>query len=164
MPCLCGSGNKFKNCCAAEYNTSAKDKAFAAYQSGQYSEALKKCRLHLTWYILCHRAHTIPFLESETPEAKNLFQIDIDALASLVDLLLSCYEQTGKHKQFPKALDGLQNAITDSRWYDKIAYFRALWCLFDNADDSLIYHELNKIADLTNTNDIDVLTLYLQVR
>lgn len=163
MPCLCGSGQKFKKCCAAEYDTPAKFKEFEAYKSGQFGEALKKCRLNITWYILCHKAHTVPFLESETEASKELFQIDIEALASLVDLLLSCYEQTGKHKKFPQALDALQNAITDARWYDRIAYFRALWCLFDNADDSMIYHELKKISDLENTKDVDVLTLYLQV-
>jgi len=163
MPCLCGSGHKFKKCCADEYNTAAKDKAFDAYNLGQYSDALKKCRLHITWYILCHKAHTVPFLESETKEAKDLFQIDIEALASLLNLLMSCYEQTGKHKQFTQVLDALQNAITDTRWYDRITYFRALWCLFDNADDRIVYHELNKITDLNNINDADVLALYLQV-
>lgn len=163
MPCLCGSGQKFKNCCSGEYDTSAKDNAHNAYNAGHYREALRKCRLHITWYILCHKAHTIPFLETKTKESKELFQIDIEALADLVNLLMSCYEQTGKHTQFPQALDALQNAVTDIRWYDRVAYFRALWQLFDDADDRLIYHELKKISDLESTKDLDVLTLYLQV-
>ena len=163
MPCLCGSGQKFKKCCSGEYDTPEKDKAYAAYNAGHYGEALKKCRLYITWYILCHKAHTIPFLESETKESKELFQVDIEALADLVNLLMSCYERTGKHKQFPQALDALQNAITDIRWYDRIAYYRALWQLFGSADERLIYHELKKISDLETTKDLDVLTLYLQV-
>ena len=164
MPCLCGSGQKFKKCCSGEYRSNAKDGASEAYNAGKYSEALNKCRLHLTWYILCHRAHTIPFLESEKNEAEELFETDIKALAYQVNLLMSCYEKTGKHKQFPSALDALSNAVTDQRWYDYIAYYRALWQLFDNGDHKLVYHELKKITDIESIDDVDILTLYLQVR
>jgi tetratricopeptide (TPR) repeat protein len=163
MPCLCGSGQKFKKCCSGEYQSNAKDGATEAYNAGEYSEALKKCRLHLTWYILCHKAHTIPFLESETKEAEELFEVDIKALAYQVNLLMSCYERTGKHNQFPSALDALFNAITDQRWYDEVAYMRALWQLLDSPDGKLAYHELKKISNLDTTEDANVLALFLQV-
>ena len=61
--CLCGSGINFKNCCKNKYNSNSK--AFQYYNNGQYKQALARCRHHITWYILCHRAHTIPFLLSE---------------------------------------------------------------------------------------------------
>lgn len=125
MPCLCGSGQKFKKCCSGEYRTNLKDGATEAYNAGEYSSALKKCRLHLTWYILCHRAHTIPFLQSGTKEAEELFETDIKALAYLVKLLMSCYERTGKHKQIPELLDAHSTLITDQRWYDEVSELRA---------------------------------------
>lgn len=163
MPCLCGSGVKFKNCCCADYGSNEKDGAFKAFSSGNYSDALRRCRLHITWYILCHRAHTIPYLESGTRESKDLLKVDIESMANLLDLLMACYEKTGKHNQFPDALNGLHNAISDPRWYQYVAYQRALWTLIDSGDKHLAYHELKKIKDIEAINNFNFLTLYLNV-
>ena len=56
--CLCGSGRKFKRCCRSAYGSNAGHEAFLNYNQGRYGEALGSCRAHITWYILCHRAHT----------------------------------------------------------------------------------------------------------
>ena len=103
----------------------------------------------------------MPFLESETKAANELLRIDIEALASLLDLLMACYEKTGKHKQFPDALNALYNAISLTGWYDKIAYQRALWQLLDSDDNRLVFHELKKISDINSTDNVEILTLYL---
>jgi tetratricopeptide (TPR) repeat protein len=140
-----------------------KNDAFKVFNAGKFGEALKKCRLHIAWYILCHRAHTVPFLESDTKESKELLEIDIEALASLIDLLMACYERTGKHKEFPSALNALQNAIEDTRWYNKIAFHRAAWQLLDSDDKKLVFHELQKITDIDTTADIETIMLYIHV-
>ena len=163
QPCLCGSGKKFKSCCRELYETDAKNDAVLKFNDGNYKEALKACRLEITWYILCHRAHTIPFLESDSKEAENILKSDIGALASLVDLLFNCYEVTGKHKDFPNALNSLTNAIADQRWYDRITYQQALWVLCDSNDNKLAFHELNKIENIHSVDDCDILSLYLDI-
>ncbi len=163
QPCLCGSGKKFKKCCGPLYQTDEKNDCFEKFNKGNYKDALKACRLHITWYILCHRAHTIPWLESESKEAYELLEIDIEALSSSLDLLFNCYEETGKHKDFPHALDSLTNAISDQRWFNRIAYQRALWVIIDSNDRKLAFHELNKIKDITSVSDRDILTLYLDI-
>lgn len=140
-----------------------KDDAFKVFNAGKFGEALKRCRLNITWYILCHRAHTVPFLESDTKESKELLEIDIEALASLIDLLMACYEKTGKHKEFPSALNALQNAIADTRWYNKIAFQRAAWQLLDSDDKKLVFHELQKITDIDTTTDVETIMLYIHV-
>lgn len=126
-PCLCGSGVKFKKCCASFYETSEREEPFDKFNKGDYKDALRSCRLYITWYILCHRAHTVPFLESGSKESEELLEIDIKALASLVDLLRQCYEYTGKHKAFRQALSELRGAISDARWHSFIDYQRVLW-------------------------------------
>ncbi len=122
---------------------------------------MKACRLEISWYILCHRAHTIPFLESGSKEAKKLLEVDIDALSSLVGLLLTCYKMAGKLKAFPNALDSLEKAISDQRWLNRISYYRALWVLISSGDKILAFHELNKIKDIHSVFDQDILSMYI---
>jgi len=163
QPCLCGSEEIFKKCCGKLYNSDKKDSAFTKFNEGDYKGALKACRLNITWYLLSHRAHTLPFLESGLEEANNILKIDINALSSLLDLLFACYENTDKHKEFLYALDSLTNAISDERWFDRISYQRAVWILFDSDDEKLAFHELTKIKDINKVTDCDILSLYLDI-
>lgn len=160
--CLCGSGKIFKKCCKDTYNTDIKEKTSEIFNEGRYGDALRSCRSNITWYTLCHMAHTIPFLESGKPESKILLQIDIEAMADLVNLLHLCYYKTGKIKQFPKALGILSNAISDSRWLNKIITEIALWHLLDNNDREKAFKELQKI-DIRNCTDPETLVVYLDI-
>ena len=82
--CLCGSGRKFKRCCARTYKADRPAvAAFAAYNDERYEEALKICRADITQYTIQHKNHTEPLLRNE--EAHELVQallfIDIRALS-----------------------------------------------------------------------------------
>ena len=160
--CLCGSGKIFKKCCRNTCNTDIKDHAYKYFNDGKYSEALISCRSWITWYILCHRAHTVPLLSSDDPRSAFLLKVDIDAMGDLVSFLHLCYYKTNKSKQFPKALGILSNAISDSRWQDIITREMAFWHLTDNHDANQAFEELKKIAINTCT-DVETLTLYLDV-
>jgi tetratricopeptide (TPR) repeat protein len=161
-PCTCGSGKKFKKCCMEFYPSGAQEKEFEKYNRGLYEDALTGCRHHLTWYILCHNAHTVPFLSSGTKEASDLLKIDIEALADLVGLLHRCYFKTGQSEEFPLTLDRLANAVDDPRWRDKVVYFRSLWCLLDKDDRNSAFNIVSKI-DIAACKDPEILTLYLDV-
>lgn len=132
------------------------------YNKGQYEEALLSCRQHLTWYRLCHQAHTVPFLKSGAKESKDLLRIDIEALADIAGLLHRCYFHTGRSEDFPSAIESLSNAIDDPRWRNKIRYFHALWWLLDKNDRKASLSVISKI-DIAACEDPEILTLYLDV-
>lgn len=160
--CTCGSGRKFKKCCIGAYSSGAQERAFEKYNKGLYAEALTACRHHLTWYILCHNAHTVPFLSSGTKKSQDLLTIDIEALADLVGLLHRCYFKTGQSEEFPSTLDRLANAIDDPRWRDKVVYLRALWWLLDKNDRNSSFSAVS-VVDIESCKDPEILTLYIDV-
>ncbi|MGB7582694.1 MAG: hypothetical protein WBL85_09645 [Sedimentisphaerales bacterium] len=160
--CLCGSGKIFKKCCRDTYNTDIKDHFYEYFNDGKYNDALRACRSWITWYILCHRAHTVPLLNSGDPKSAYLLEIDVDALSYLVSLLHRCYYKTGQSKQFPKVLGTLSNAIKDSQWQNIIVREMAFWHLIDNDDSNQAFKELEKI-DISTCTDVETLTLYLDV-
>jgi len=120
------------------------------------------CRRHLCWYILCHKAHTAPFVERAPRDAEQILAIDIEALASLVDLLHLCYSRLGMSEQFPETLNRLKDAVSDKRWTEKITYFHALWWLADRADREEAYKRMSAV-DISGCSDPEILTLYLDV-
>jgi len=160
--CVCGSGRKFKRCCMDDYRSDVWRHAFKQYNQGLYEDALISCRRYITWYILCHRAHTVPFLASGTSEALRMLHIDIDALGNLVDLLHLCYYRTGRTAEFPGVVDRLSTAISDARWDAKVRYFKALWFLLDRDDRESASKEISTI-NIDGCVDPDILMLYLDV-
>lgn len=161
-PCLCGSGLKFKRCCQGGYSGDASQKSIELYNTGHYEEALKYSRRHLTWYILCYKAHTIPLLESNIPSGKVLLKVDIEALAERLADIHRCYFRTGRSEEFPATIDILSGIIKDKRWIDKITYFHSLWYLLDKQDRNNSFKALEPI-DIDSCNDPEILTLYLDV-
>ena len=161
-PCLCGSGSKFKKCCMGSYSSDAANDARNNFNQGLYEEALRSYRQFLTWYRLCHQAHTVPFLRSKTKESADLLKIDIEALAEILGLLHLCYLRTGQSEGFPSVLEYLSNAIADPRWKSKITYLLALWWLVDKGDRAAALTLVSEI-DIANCEDPEILELYLDV-
>lgn len=159
--CLCGSGVRFKNCCKKVYSKKSFNSR-ALFINGDYSEALKAIRAHITWYRLCHIAHTVPFLNSNSDESKKLLKTDIEALAEMAGFLLSCYEKCNILDHYLKALDNLKSAITDSRWNLKVDYLRCLYLYVykTNKEAASVVLEKYNWEDL---NDVDLLTIYLDI-
>lgn len=161
-PCLCGSGKKFKKCCMGAYSDSAQERAFQKYNKGLYEEALLACRHHFTWYVLCHKAHTVPFLTSAPREAAELLKIDIEALGSLIDLLHLCYYRTGKADEVPSLLARVAGSIDHQGWRDKLLYQEALWWLFEKEDRTTALNTVSKV-NISNCIDPEILAVYLQL-
>jgi len=161
-PCVCGSGLKFKKCCKDQYSGDASKQSIELYNSGHYEEALKYSRRHLTWYILCYRAHTVPLLEANVPPGEELLKVDIEALAELLADLHRCYYRTNRSEQFPATIDRLSGIVKDERWGDKVDYFHALWYSIDHQNREKAFKALVSI-EIENCNDPEILTLYLDV-
>jgi len=161
-PCICGSGLKFKNCCSGSYCSEAWDKFQTAYNRGDYEVALVEGRRHFTWYVLSHKAHTLPLLEANRDAGHELLHIDIEALAELLQNLHLCYFKLQRSSEFPQVIDRVRGLISDSRWTDKIAYAEGLWHLIDQNDVKAAFGSLSAI-EFEACKDPDVLSLYLEV-
>ena len=161
-PCLCGSGKNFKNCCRGSYSSEGLDRSIRRFNEGDYTRALAECRSHVTWYVIAHRAHTVPLLQRGEPAGIAFLEIDIKALSEIVDVLHRCLYRAGEGNTFPLALDQLRSAIDSPRWHERIQYFRALWHLVDQGDPGAAMRELAGI-DIESCFDADVLELYIDV-
>ena len=109
--CVCGSGLKFKRCCAGAYSSEASKRFRDAYNYGHYQDALVQARYHFTWYVLSHKAHIIPLLETGPAEGEKLLFIDINALAAITENLQLCYFQLERYDEFLDVIDNIRNVI-----------------------------------------------------
>ena len=111
--CLCGSGKRFKNCCKKSYKKK-KFNGTELFNQEKYQEALLATRAHITWYRLCYKSHTEPFLNKNIPAIDELLSIDIKALSSLLDLLLACYEKCQILDDYESTFSYFESAINES--------------------------------------------------
>jgi tetratricopeptide (TPR) repeat protein len=97
------------------------------------------------------------------PKEGSLLEIDIRALADLVDDLMWCHIKTDKMEQFPSVLERLRGNINDPEWQRKIVYFHAMHALWPDWDRNAGRRELRKLGSVADDKDIDVLQLYLDL-
>jgi tetratricopeptide (TPR) repeat protein len=159
--CLCGSNKKFKNCCKKSYLKSQKN-GTVLFNTGKYYDALRATRNHITWYKLCHLAHTAGFYKAKPSAANKMMNIDIEALSELVGLLMHCYKYCGINNEFPSVLKSIENAIQHEGWRIKVDYHNCAYlylCMGQGEQAKLI-------ADKYLWNDLqdsDFLTLYIDL-
>ena len=159
--CLCGSGKRFKNCCKNLYLKKKLD-GFALYNKGEYSKALRATRAHITWYRLCHQAHTVPYVASGNEKAFELLTLDIEALSELIGLLVSCYRRCGLNNDIPTLLKKHEDAVDDARWDLKLVYRRCeYFYLFQQDKESAIV--ILQPYDWQTIDDVDLLSIYLDI-
>ena len=159
--CLCGSGARFKNCCKNEYSKKHFD-GRTLFNKGEYRKALKAIRSHITWYRLCHMAHTVPFLESNSDESRRMLHTDIEAMSDMLDLLLSCYSKCDMLDDYPFALEYLSGAINDDRWGVKIDYHKCIY-LYVYKDKRTLAKKILDTYDWKKVSDVDLLTVLIDV-
>lgn len=159
-PCVCGSGLKFKKCCAGAYSSDASKLFRNAYNAGAYEDALVHARRYFTWYALSHKAHTVPLLQARADAGEKLLRIDIEALAELLDNLHQCYFRLGRIGEFPDVIERVRHTVRDKRWDAKIAYTHGLWHLAHRHDKKAAFAALQAI-DFQTCQDPDVLSLYI---
>jgi hypothetical protein len=84
---LCGSGLKYKGCCAerlpGHQHLGSLTRRFL--NEKRYRKALYACRADLTQYTIWHKSHTEPAIRMGMPRIGSLLEIDIRAMASIVD-------------------------------------------------------------------------------
>jgi len=97
-----------------------------AMAKNDYAAAILECRADITQYTIWHKSHTEPFIQSEPERVRAILDVDLKALAELVDILLRCYSRTEAAQEIPQVLERLRSNIQDARWQRKITYFYAV--------------------------------------
>lgn len=163
--CICGSRLKFGSCCANRLH----DGSNAMTVSGRFlndnqpEAALIWCRAHLSWFILCHRAHTIPLQKTGGPIAKEILNIDIEALNEILNRLERCYSEMGRGDEFPNVLDAMDGVVDDQRWADQLTLLRASWWELQK-NDPIRAAEIIAGVDIGGCRDAEVLAKYVTLR
>ena len=164
-PCLCGSGLKYKRCCADRLPGTQHigNRTRNLLNEQKYKEALYACRADITQYTIWHKSHTEPAIRAGMPRVGSLLEIDIRALASIVDDLLWCYIKNDMMSEFPAVLERLRTNIDDPRWQRKIVYFHAMHALWPDWDENAGRKELRKLGSVADDEDVEILQLYLDL-
>lgn len=140
-PCPCGSGRKFKKCCAQYLDLSPKlyDKAIDFLKVKKYEKAEVFFRAHLTQYIIWYHEHTVPFHNARPSEADSLLLIDIKAVMSFVFQIVGCLYHQKKIDEIDVFLKYSENIIYDPRHIFNVRSYRAFWCDYlGNAEDAKV--------------------------
>lgn len=167
--CLCGSGLKFKRCCADNLpGFDIGKKVRKALNQGDYSSALAAIRADVTQYTIWHKTHTEPVLRAKptlsiTPGKKTLLEIDVGALSDHVESLQSCYQELGRRDEFPATLERLRSNINHPRWHRRIVYLHALHALSPNWNEMAGRQELKKLGSVEAETDVEILQLYIDL-
>jgi len=163
--CPCGSGKKFKRCCADLFEKAQPGKGWPTLlKSGDLRGALQECRAEITKYSIWHKSHTEPALRAGTAEITYLLKTDERALAELVHGLIYCYRENGIAEDLSETLDRLWDNIATEWWQRKIVYFRALSAVLgSNWDRAKGRAELSKLGDITENDDCETIQLYVDL-
>jgi tetratricopeptide (TPR) repeat protein len=164
-PCLCGSGLKFKRCCAdhlrGRSNYHLRMQGFL--KDEKYKAALFEIRAFLTQYTIWHKSHTEPAIRLGMHKEGSILEIDIRALGSIVDDLMLCHIKADMMDEFPAVLERLRSNINDPDWQRKITYFHALHALWPDWDRRAGRRELKKLGSIADDKDEEILQVYLDV-
>lgn len=159
--CVCGSGSRFKNCCAAGlrkwFATSSEPPA--SPEAGSPKAQLRSARLTFSHYWVWHTSHRAWCLSPES-YAETL-ELDVMALSDLLEATLYAAHRVIGTDAFLQDLERLRSAVDDPRWAERIAFLRALARLYPNwdmgRDAALAEFE---VIDVSNTRSSDVLGVY----
>lgn len=165
--CLCGSGEKFKHCCFGSHLVNSgrsSSKIIDLINEGELIEALRATREYITFYTLCHKTNTEPFIKSNNKGVSYLLNIDIKALDELVDLLLECYRKLGQVERFENVCEHLRRNILDPRWQKRVTYYQVLSKLDGNWSQSIGEKEVTKFEPIWEETDPEIIQIYLHFK
>lgn len=163
-PCLCGSMQRFGQCCAKRIPNKQVGKAWQTDANAQrWLAALRHVRADITQYRIWHLSHTVP-LDVPRPiySRDQLMLIDVNALNAHLENLMWLYARLGWLRRLSALFDNIENAIDDPRWRAKLAYQRGILALWQG--DRVAAAE--KIASLDITpacEDVDLLQIHVDL-
>jgi len=134
----------------------------AFLKEGKFKEALYSCRAFVTQYTIWHKSHTDPVLRAGKP-AEYFLNIDVRALAEIVDDLMFCHIKAGMMDEFPAVLERLRSNINHPKWQRKINYLHVLYALWPDWDREAGRREMKKLGSMADETDEEILQAYLDL-
>ena len=125
QPCLCGSGLKYKKCCASRLPGSEHigHEFMHLAKLHDVERALLAARADITKYTIWHKSHTARGLFDETPiSTESMWRTDVEALADYVERLLRMYWLANRRSELPAVLERLRSNIQSRAWHHKIFF------------------------------------------
>jgi tetratricopeptide (TPR) repeat protein len=164
-PCLCGSGLKYKRCCAdhlpGHEQQGSRTRDLLAKK--KFKEALLSGRADVTQYTIWHKSHTEPAVRAGMAKEGSILEIDIRALADYVEQLMYCHAKADMADEIPAVLDRLRSNINDPDWQRKITYLQAIHAIGPNWDREAGRRELKRLGSVAEDKDEEILALYLDL-
>lgn len=158
--CLCGSGEKFKNCCKDEYKKRDHRGRIEKYSNAK--QRLNLLRAHICWYRLCHKAHTLILLKVDPEEGARLLRVDIKALAEMLQQLERLYFENEITTKFNAALEEISHAIDHADWVVEVDIIKALHYMLRFEDREKARYFLSRYDPRVATNS-ELIEAYLDV-
>jgi tetratricopeptide (TPR) repeat protein len=97
------------------------------------------------------------------PKEGSILEIDIRALAALVDNLMFCHIKAQMMDAFSAVLERLRSNIDDPDWQRKITYFHVLQALWPDWNREAGRREMKKLGSVAEDKDEEILELYLDL-
>lgn len=136
----------------------------AFLEEGKFKEALYSCRAYVTQYTIWHKSHTEPVMRAGKPAQYDyLLNIDVRALASIVDDLMFCHIKANMMDEFPAVLERLRGNINHPTWQRKINYLHVLYALWPDWDREAGRREMKKLGSMADETDEEILQVYLDL-
>ena len=157
-PCPCGSGRKFKKCCAQHlpFGQKLNEKAYNFLNEKNYEKAETVFRAFLTQYIVWYHEHTVPFRKACPREADSLLLIDIEAVMATILQITRCLYHQKKTDEIDVFLEHSEHIVWDPRHIFNVRSYRAFWRGYlGNTKDAKVllrkadYGNIKLIADNT---------------
>lgn len=141
------------------------------YNQGNYDDALSLECEDILEYIALHKKNTVrlKYLDQDYAREKigldyeSALQIDINYLSESIFFLIECYDRTDKNFDILNFLDEIGEIIDSEIWKEKMIYYKVIIKAFINKDDTEAKDELNKIKDIYEIQDVELLTIYLDL-
>lgn len=163
--CPCGSGASFRSCCRDHLPGFTNKHALRdALRAGDLDAALTAARADVGQYVIWHRTNTVPLLREAHPVGRQFLDVDLKALADMVETLCEVHWRSKRSGPLMAVLERLRDAISSPVWNRKITYFQALTEHVANDDDRAARRELDKVLPLSNDeDDVALLQLYMSL-
>jgi len=166
LPCPCGSGKPYKNCCKitlAQNKDGLPRKARERLIAADYVEAESLYRAYLVQYLEWVYAHTVPFARAEPSAAEPIVDLDREALTDLAHMVSHCFYASGKKSEVLPFLNQLERQVPLEGFGKNAAYLRATWLYIGLKDKAGAIRELEKLGDILEYARREAWELYLDV-
>lgn len=132
MQCLCGSGVKYKNCCANVLSSNPNPQKIDKYiqkeiKQENFAQALNFTRAQLTMYMHNIKSHTEVLLITNPPLGNALLTIDIKALDEIIERFLFIIKSGDLRVEVISNLNNLVNVFYNQKWHARITYYKVVW-------------------------------------